>query len=234
MKAPSGPFLTYNELGSTQDEAKKLIASSAEVGVVFARHQSQGRGRFDRIWVSQEGESLTFSLALHDYANHPKPYLVGMAISLGVCLCLDARIQWPNDVTVGGRKLGGILTELVTDPNGNQIPVVGAGINLNQTSFPDEIAHRATSLYIECGLASDALTVAEGILSALANVPEPTNWEAIAPLWHQLDDTPGKQFRLPTGEEATALGVGPGGELRCLVGEEERLVYAAEALNLHA
>ena len=233
MKAPTGPFLTYNELGSTQNEAKLLMSKGTDAGVIFAHHQSQGRGRFDRTWVSQQGESLTFSLIMSGYPNHPQPYLIGMAVALGVCQYFNANIQWPNDITIGGRKLGGILTELVTDTHGNSIPVVGIGINLNQTSFPDEIAHRATSLYIERGQAFDALAVGNGILSELEYVPEPISWQSLAPFWQKFDETPGKQFRLPTGEEATALSIGQNGELRCLVGGTERVVYAADALNLH-
>lgn len=230
MTPPPGPILEFSELPSTQDKAAALLANGEPVGVVRAIHQSQGRGRFQRPWISQPGDSLTASLVFTQYADHPRPWLLGMTLALAVAASLRTQLRWPNDITLGGKKLGGILTELYPDQQGRKIPVIGLGLNLNQTALPPEIADFATSLTLARGGLHDPSLTLQTILECLDGTPEPETWENIEPAWMLFDDTPGKTYRLPTGEEATALGLGPEGQLLCAVEGETQSILAAEAI----
>ncbi|HXH60599.1 MAG TPA: biotin--[acetyl-CoA-carboxylase] ligase [Fimbriimonadaceae bacterium] len=232
MKSPldEGDWLVLDSVDSTQDTAKSVM--DEPIGVVFAHDQTAGRGRFGRGWESAAGDSLTMSLIFRSYATHDEPWLVGMAVALAVASYLGARVQWPNDVVMGGKKVGGVLTELLTAPGRSKVPVIGVGLNLNQIAFPPEIAGRATSILLATGERRDARSVAEGVLAQVKAVPEPTDWNAISQMWEEHDDTPGKQFRLPTGELSVAVRVGEGGRLVCTVGDAERSVMAAEAVGV--
>lgn len=233
MKSPIRPgygWLEVDEVDSTQTLAGVVLREDRPYGGVLAQEQTAGKGRFDRIWLSRRGESLTMSLIFRDYADHPQPYLVGMAAALAAAGALHCQLRWPNDLVVGERKLGGILTELLPDASGRATPVVGIGVNLNQAAFPPEIEHRATSLHLAHGGTYGAKTVAEAIVDRLVRLPEAESWADLAPIWSLFDFTPGKKYVLPTGETAVALGIGPEGQLLCSVDGESRSVLAAEAL----
>lgn len=232
MRSPleSGPWQTLDEVESTQDVASTLLAQGQSVGVVFARHQSRGRGRFQREWVSSPGESLTMSLVFSAYADHPRPYLIGMAVACAAAGVAHCQLQWPNDLTMHGLKLGGILTELVPDNTGRKIPVVGVGINLNQTEFPPEISERAVSLFQIRGATSGGEAIARAVVDRVSRMPEPKGWTDLEPVWALFDVTPGKRYNLADGREAVALRVGPDGELLCAIDGESATVLAADAV----
>lgn len=230
MKAPLGPILTFDELPSTQDKAAELLKSGENVGVVFARHQSKGRGRFDRSWHSQPGESMTASFVFDQYADHPAPWLVGMTMALVVAGAFRTQVQWPNDIVLNKRKMGGILTELHRKPNGSLVPVIGVGLNLNQPKFPEDIEETATSLFRERDILTDPEQAVNLILETCAGAPEPDSWADLEPAWMLFDDTPGKTYKLPDGDPAVALGLGPDGQLVCSVHGETQSVLVADAL----
>ena len=231
MKVPQGRWLMMDEVGSTQDAAATVLEGPDGYGYVFAEHQREGRGRFRRKWDSRRGDSLTFSLIFHEYEGHSKPWLIGMAVAVAVAQAVGGRVQWPNDVLLNGKKVAGVLIELLPFDAAVKTPVVGVGVNLNQTSFPTELDHHATSLFLETERRSEPIEVAKQIIEKLKELPEPNEWAAIEPAWRQLDDTPGKSFTLPSGEQGSALGIDAEGALKCQVDGSERTVYAAEALT---
>lgn len=229
MNVPS-IWTILDEVDSTQRYAAKCLREGNEIGIVVAHHQIQGRGRFGRPWVSAPGESLAMSIVFSEYAGHPRPWLVGMATACAAADVLDCRLRWPNDLGLDGFKLGGILTELLPDKHGQTVPVVGIGINLGQTGFPEELSHVATSVMIRRGSAPEPLALAKQILERLAEMPDPSRWEDIEPVWASHDATPGKRYRLPSGGEAVAVKVGAGGELLCTVEGAAKTVLAADAI----
>jgi BirA family biotin operon repressor/biotin-[acetyl-CoA-carboxylase] ligase len=177
--------------------------------------------------MSERGGSLTMSLVYQCYARHPRPWLIGMAVSLAVARTVRGKVRWPNDVVIDGLKVAGILTELFDAPGGSKVPVVGVGINLNDASFLSEVSGTAAA---QVGEALEPRTLATKIVDQIALVPEPTTWPTIAQAWLSMDDTPGKPYRLPTGELAVALRVGNDGALVCLCDGREHTVMAAEAI----
>jgi len=224
------PWYTLEEVDSTQNTALRILRDNRSFGGVLARNQKAGRGRLGREWHSESDASLTATLIFREQANHPKPYLLGMALGVAAAGTMGCRVQWPNDLVLDGFKVGGILTEVQRDPDGQSVALVGIGLNLNQLRFPDEIAHRAASLRMITGQVYAPSAVVDAILAQLSALPEARNWPDLRPHWEPLDSTPGKRFLLPTGETAVAKAVGPSGELICTVGDAERTVLAADAI----
>ena len=113
------------QVPSTQDEARRLVESGeGEAGhVVVADHQTEGRGRFGRSWLSPVGGLYaTFIVARHAMI----PLISGVAVLRALArFGVNARFKWPNDLVVDGRKLAGVLIETVGDA-----ALVGIGINL--------------------------------------------------------------------------------------------------------
>jgi BirA family biotin operon repressor/biotin-[acetyl-CoA-carboxylase] ligase len=228
-----GPWVAFDEVGSTQDIAEAFVRGEAEgplPGVIFAKNQTKGRGRYERAWFSEPSESLTMSLVLPGYANHPYPWLLGMAVAVAVAGIVHCQVQWPNDLVIERRKVGGILTSYVESKELGNIPIVGLGLNLNQSEFPTEISSFATSVFLEHGHLTDAEQLAKQIIDRLASIPEPTDWTDIAAVWALFDDTPGKRYKLQNGETAVAIAVGPDGQLLCAVDGETQTVMVGDAI----
>lgn len=218
---------------STQDEAGKRLRGEipgVSPRLILTHEQTAGRGRFGREWVGERGSSLAMSFILLEHSGHPRPWVLGMAAACAVAGVLHCRVRWPNDLFLEGKKLGGILTEIMRDKDANEVPVLGIGVNLNQTSFPAALAETATSLAIQRPGDYDAIEIAMRIVEAFNRMPEPEDFAALAAIWMMFDETPGKKFKLPEGDEAVAIGIGPHGELICSVKGESRAIYAAEAI----
>lgn len=149
----------FDEIDSTNMAAKRIAEESAGENwhgvVVVAEEQTAGRGRRGRGWSSPRGTGLFFSILLKPEiapGNASMLTLVkGMAAVKGISEVtgLEPQIKWPNDVVLNGRKIVGILTEMSAQIDYVNHIVVGTGINVNQTEFPQEIAQTATSLKLE-------------------------------------------------------------------------------------
>ncbi|MCK9251606.1 MAG: biotin--[acetyl-CoA-carboxylase] ligase [Clostridiaceae bacterium] len=153
-----------DETDSTNEMAKRAAAAGAPGRSLFiARYQTAGRGRRGYTWVSQADLNLTCSLLLRPEADAREmasaTLFAGLCTAQGLNLLVDAQeerpfagIKWPNDLIAksSGKKLGGILTETAMEENRVAYLVIGIGLNLNQTHFPDDLAASATSLRLEC------------------------------------------------------------------------------------
>jgi BirA family biotin operon repressor/biotin-[acetyl-CoA-carboxylase] ligase len=136
--------------GSTNDELRTLAEASAPEGLVLlALEQSAGRGRRGAKWFAPPGEALTFSVLLRPAA--PKALWPRLALAAGLAVAEAVEsfgpsvgIKWPNDVWIGSRKIAGILVEAGAD-----FAIVGIGLNVNTTCFPDEVSQIASSLAME-------------------------------------------------------------------------------------
>ncbi len=152
------PVHCYEETDSTNIRAKALAEAGAPEGtLVTAESQTRGKGRRGRGWVSPKGEGLWFSLLLRPKIPPYKAPMLTLAAALAVAggiedVCgLPVQIKWPNDIVLSGKKLVGILTELSAEADQVHYAVVGIGINVNISEFPEEIRNTATSLYLETG-----------------------------------------------------------------------------------
>ena len=226
-----GEWMILDETPSTQDVLKCLIEQGAQTNasVVFAHNQTSGRGRFGRIWYSDQS-SLTFSIAFRAHANHPKPWLLGMAVACAAAGATHTHVAWPNDIVCPcGLKVGGILTELARSPAEDLIPVVGVGINIASLSLPVEVQNTATDLATIGRGDYQPMNLAKSILNQMTLFPEINAWEDLSAIWETFDLTPKKRYTLLDGSSVTGVGIGPDGCLLCSVDGEIRSVMAAEA-----
>ena len=169
--------------------------------VLVAGHQTAGRGRLDRRWDAPPGSNLLVSILLRDVHDPPSALTqrVGVAVAQAVRALTgaDARLKWPNDVVLKGRKLAGILAQHV--PGGPT--VVGLGLNVE---WAPEGAARL-------GIGVRPVDVLTELLRQFDALPA-----AIDDRYRALLDTLGRRVRVeaPGGEViGTALDVEPDGRL---------------------
>ena len=145
------------ETDSTNLWIKRLAKEGASEGTLaLAEFQSAGRGRLGRSWEVPEGTSVMMSILLRPkFEPQYAPTLtlvMGMAVAKAVKnLGFDVSIKWPNDVVVSHKKICGILTDMGVRDGKIDYAVIGVGINVNIKEFPEEMADKATSLYLESG-----------------------------------------------------------------------------------
>jgi BirA family biotin operon repressor/biotin-[acetyl-CoA-carboxylase] ligase len=125
------------QTGSTNDDLIELarLAAPDKPAVRAALHQFAGRGRHGRRWHDARGRALLFSVMTSWMQDPAAASAVTLACGISVAEALrergiEARLKWPNDLLLSGRKLGGILTELAFDSQARASLVVGVGINL--------------------------------------------------------------------------------------------------------
>lgn len=145
-------LLSYDEVDSTNDEAKRLAEGGASHGAfLWAKRQSAGRGRMGRTWISGEG-NLFVSVLLRPPVSQECLSELSFVSALAVLDTLqpivgeDAslRLKWPNDILLNDRKVGGVLLESFQTPDGETWAVVGLGVNIEH--HPTEVMFPATCL----------------------------------------------------------------------------------------
>jgi BirA family biotin operon repressor/biotin-[acetyl-CoA-carboxylase] ligase len=235
---------------STNAELARRARAGTQAGsVLVADHQTAGRGRLDRTWVSPPGTALTFSVLLAPdrvpVARWPwLPLLVGIAVAEGVRRVaeVDCSLKWPNDVLVDDRKLAGILVERVERPTG-AVAVVGVGLNVSQGR--DELpVLTATSLALEGAATTDRTVVLREVLRSLealfvqwqADLGDPTR--GLVDSYVRRCGTLGRQVRvdLPNGEQVRgeASGIDTDGRLEVRTPDGRRLLGAGDVVHVRA
>lgn len=219
-------------VGSTQEVAFAMAAEGAGDGTaVVADAQTAGRGRRGRRWHAEAGTGLLLSIVVRPTLAPPARPLLSYAAAVAVVEALrrvaglEARVKWPNDVLVAGRKLAGILLEAR-----DGVVVVGIGVNVGQQRFPAELQGGATSVTLETGRPADR----EALLAVL--LEEVDRWrgrlehegfEPIRARWCAAADTLGRRVRVDgaagTAVDLDAMGAlvldGDGGRRRVIAGE---------------
>ena len=169
-------FHHLKEIGSTQEAALAAGREGAPSDSIWlADSQSQGRGRLGRHWESKPGLGLYFSLLLRPAMKAAMAPLTTLAVGLGLAEALrqlgvqDLVVKWPNDLLVGGRKLGGVLTEMVHREEAVDFLVIGVGINVAQekADFSPELQGSAVSLRQAQGRMWDRIELLEILQPAI-------------------------------------------------------------------
>ncbi len=231
------PFrlLVRETAASTNDELRTLAEGGAPDGLVLlAMEQTAGRGRRGAAWFSAPGESLAFSILLRP--DEPKALWPRLALAAGLSVAetvesfgAAAGIKWPNDVWIGRRKVAGILVEA-----GRDYAIVGIGLNVNSTAFPEEVAEIATSLHLETGMDHRRHEVLATVIRSFARSSRQigVNFDHLLDEIRQRCVLTGHRVALVTSNgprQGIVEGIAPGGEL--LLRTEsglERLLQADE------
>ena len=145
----------YGSIVSTNDTAKRLAGAGAPEGtLVVAETQTGGHGRRGSVWESPPG-GLWFSFVVRPHLPPERASGLSVVAAVAVartvidCAGLDARIKWPNDVFVGGRKLAGVM--ILSAGDGALVVGVGVNANVPEGKLPDPKWYEATSLLRETG-----------------------------------------------------------------------------------
>lgn len=154
--------ILYKDItGSTNDDARLLGEEGAPHGtLVVADRQDKGRGSRGRSWETPSGTNIAMSLLIRPTAPPDRISMLTLIMGLSVAEGVEEAIQhfsrtyikWPNDVVLAEKKICGILTELHMNPDNtiNNV-VIGVGINVNMTDFPDSIRDIAASIFSVTG-----------------------------------------------------------------------------------
>jgi BirA family transcriptional regulator, biotin operon repressor / biotin---[acetyl-CoA-carboxylase] ligase len=169
-------IIVLEETTSTNDVVLQMANGGAPEGlVVFAEHQTAGRGQRGNVWESPAGKGLLCSIllrpnvAVQDSARLVDWAIRGIAWTIeSACFCTTT-IKPPNDIYIDGRKVAGVLVEMRAQPGAAHLAVVGIGVNVNQTPshFPEELRERAISLAIILGGPIERNTLAIALLRNL-------------------------------------------------------------------
>ena len=170
-------LLWFDSIDSTNTQAKLLAAQGAPHGtVLIADHQTGGRGRRGRSFLSPAGTGIYMSIILRPMCAPTELMHLTCAAAVAMCEAVEESagfrpgIKWTNDLVFSNRKLAGILTELGLTPHGTvDYAIIGIGINCCQRpeDFPGEIRHIAGSLASVSAQAIDRAKVAAAMMDAL-------------------------------------------------------------------
>ena len=125
--------------------------------VLFAEHQTAGRGQRGNRWESAAGEGLWFSILLRPQIQINESYrltvwaIEALSDVIRAEFSLDSTIKMPNDIQLRGRKVAGVLVEMRAQQKAPHVAVVGIGVNANQSDFPNELQDKATSIAMTLG-----------------------------------------------------------------------------------
>ncbi|UKJ08155.1 biotin--[acetyl-CoA-carboxylase] ligase [Solitalea lacus] len=146
-------LVSLSEIDSTNNYLKELLTNSTplpEGTVIMADRQYSGRGQVNNQWITEPGKNLTVSFLLcPSFLSATQQFELNKVISLGVADCVNhfignkVSIKWPNDIYWEDNKLGGILIENFLSGASLKQSVIGVGLNVNQSIFPENI--KATS-----------------------------------------------------------------------------------------
>lgn len=166
-------IITYEQTTSTMNIAKRIARTEFKNGtVIFAEEQTQGKGRSGNSWFCPRYKGLLFTLLLRH--NIPLDHLclfvgtiaVSITETIRETLQLPAEIKWPNDILIGGKKVGGVLIEWEKRVKNQSVFLVGIGLNVNTSEgeLPEHTHLPATSLAIEKLGAVDRVFLAKALL----------------------------------------------------------------------
>lgn len=226
------------ELSSTNTVLKELARKGTPSGAVcICEMQSAGRGRLDRSWSSPEGRGVWMSVLIRPKLTPERMPLVTFCAALAMAEAvrsltgLDARIKWPNDLVLDGRKVCGVLLEAGFDASGAMFVIVGTGLNVRRGAYPPELADRAVSLEELCDPPSRSALIAAYLnaLEAAVEAVEQGGLDGIAARYRGLSCTLGSAVQVLSPTETftgTAVDIDEGGALlvRTEDGENRRVL----------
>lgn len=248
-----------DETPSTNAEVAARVRSGESSGLVITtEHQTAGRGRLDRGWITPARSALAVSVLLRPSPSTPVerwpwlPLMTGVAVASGLRkMGYAAGLKWPNDVLIEGRKVCGILIERI-EPTGARpgeevtarsaegpdgaAAVIGFGLNTSQTREELPIEN-ATSLELESGAPVDRTEVLAMVLAELGAAYEiwGTDPTELARRYRELSVTVGEQVRaeLPGGQvwEGVATQVDDDGRLVIATDDGPRVVGAGDVIH---
>jgi BirA family biotin operon repressor/biotin-[acetyl-CoA-carboxylase] ligase len=244
-------IVRVEEVDSTGDLARRRVERGdlPAPALVWADRQTRGRGQRSNVWWSDSG-SLTVTLVLDPSSLGLTPEQeprVALTTAVAIIEAIEALypdcrpgIRWPNDVEVGGKKLGGILPERVEAPEGPRL-LIGIGLNVRtRLEFaPVEVRRMAATLgdWDEANPSNDPKAellwaILDRLGDRLRDLAESRS--ELVERWNQLDALAGSTVRVEVGSEfieAIAAGIDESGGLRIIDRGRTRIIHAGRVLR---
>ena len=215
----------FKETESTNIIAHEIASSVNDGTVVIAEAQTAGRGRLGRKWISPEG-GIWLSIILKPKIQ--PIHAPRITLLAGVCVArtirsfgLPAKIKWPNDILINGKKVCGTLTEIRAEADIIDYLIVGIGIdaNVDTESFPDEIRDSSTSLKKEIGAKINRAGFVRKLLEEFDGLYlkfQDQGFKSILEEWRNMSATIGEWVKITTQTHSIygeAIGVDNEGAL---------------------
>lgn len=169
-------LIKLSAIDSTNSYLKQLAKKTLlqDETVVHTNHQLSGRGQMGNGWLSRQGQSLTFSVfKAFEKLQIEQQFMISVTVSLAVIEALKSlgipkmAIKWPNDILSANKKIGGILIENVLEDSFVKYSIIGIGLNVNETDFPN--LPQASSLKLETGKNFQLEEVLDRIVKSVFN-----------------------------------------------------------------
>ena len=233
----------FDEIDSTNNRAKELGEKDGAHGTLFvADRQVAGKGRRGRVWESPKGISIYMTILLRPDLIPTKAPMLTLVMAQSVAegirevTGMETGIKWPNDIVMNKKKVCGILTEMSTEIDYINHVVIGAGINVNQDDFPEDIRKTASSLKMELGKQVKRSELIAAIMKSFEKDYEifvkTEDLSGLQELYNSMLVNLDRDVKVlePGNEyEAHALGINKTGELIVRTAEgEEKEIYAGE------
>ncbi len=236
-----------SETGSTNSDLISQANQGTKAGLVLvAEHQSEGRGRLDRLWEAPPKTNLLFSVLIQPRISPHNFQLLTPALALSLVYVLEhhqiqAEIKWPNDVCLKGEhsgKVAGILAESVRVDDASRMLVIGMGCNVAWPTSKDKLPFKAVSLK-QAGLdiGNDDLLI-EILLDFDTQIKKIENPKGLQSLRQELlgkSATVGKRVLVQqhSGDiEGKAIDLDSSGALIVNDGTKEHFIVAGDVVHL--
>ncbi len=238
--APQVGLELHATLDSTQAFAHALVAAGQRGPLaILADEQTAGRGQRGRTWHSPPNAAVYLTLIWP--STRRMDTLIGLSLALGLAVRstlaevgIMAELKWPNDVLVDGRKIAGVLVDIVSSSTGST-PIIGIGLNLDL--HPDDarqIDQATTDLRTHLSNLPSRSEMAGRLLRAVGARLQDFEQVGFAPMmkeWQAADALVGTEVEWSVGDStqrARVLGIDALGRLRAAVDGKEKLIVAGD------
>jgi len=240
----------FDSIDSTQNQALKIATESEDEGIIIiAEKQTGGRGRSGRKWVSPKG-GIWFSIILHPKFDISNTTLFPIAASLALSYAIEktcrisTQLKWPNDLTIKGKKLAGMLVDASFESNRIENLVLGVGINFNvDIKEIEKILKKTPNYYGVSSLNeqknnSTPIELVQSFLLELEKIYEELNnnqTKKIILEWTKRSSTIGKKVEINTNDgkiKGQAIKIDADGGLIIKNKEKIQKVIAGDVIHL--
>jgi len=240
----------YDSIDSTQNEALKIANELDDEGIIIiAEKQTGGKGRSGRKWISPKG-GIWFSIILHPKFDISNITLFPIASSLALSnaiekICkISTELKWPNDLTIKGKKLAGMLVDASFESNKIENLVLGVGINFEVNSKEiEKILKNTPNFYGVASLSEQKneikpIKLIQAFLVELENIYEELNNNQIKKIisqWTEKSSTIGKKIEINTHQgkvKGEAIKIDNDGGLIIKNKEKNRKIFAGDITHL--
>lgn len=236
-------IITLESTTSSMDIAKEMLRNNAMEGTtIFVEEQTQGRGRTGKEWFCKKGKGLLLTVVISPVIKPEKSYFLIIFTAVAIVKTirdmfkLPVEIDWPNDLVINKKKLGGVIVETQNYIGKTSDYIIGIGINVNlkKHELPEQIDQPATSLSIEKETFIDRTIFARALLQNLDSwylILKDERYEYIVEKWEEFCVNIGRRVHIRNAKnELTGifLGISNNGELILQLDNGRKTRYKVE------